>query len=1068
MRLRIGLKASLTALAAAAFLAVGAGQVAAQGTGTIQGLVTDASNQEPVEAAQVFIPGTQFGTLTDSRGRYLLVNVPAGQHTVRAEVIGYNAVTKTVTVTAGAAATADFSLTSTALKINQIVVTGVVGATPKTQVPFVVDKVDASQLPVPAINAAASIQGQVAGAQVVQGSGAPGSAADILLRGATSIDAAGRDQSPLFIVDGVIVDPSVSNPLADINAQDIKSIEVVKGAAAASLYGSRAANGVIQITTKRGASLAENTSQYTFRSEYGRSSLPREISLAQENPYLMNASKTKFISTTGNEITYADTTQQLQLDGSSTYTSFQVNPFPGTHYNQVKRFFAGGTYADNYLSVEGRRGNTNYYLSYDNTHNGGVVRFTDGSKRQNFRVNIDHGLTQDLQISVSSFYSDTRTDNSNGDFFSLTFAAPTWDLLQHLPTSSTNPLTLTTVADPRNGEEQNPIYSAVNEYNVTNTSRFMGSTNIKYSPTGYFDLQGNVSYDRTQNNQTVYYPKGYQTRQPGTLTEGQVHKYDNYNDALNGSVTAGFHKAFGKLIMRNQLRYLFESDNTNAFDAFGENLAVADVPTLSVAQGTKTVGSSQTAIRSEGYFFITNLTLNDRYVLSGLVRRDGSSLFGSQQRWQTYFRVSGAWRMAQESWWPFKTALPQFKLRASYGTAGGRPDFYAQYETYQIQNTTIVPVTLGNTQLKPEHDAELSAGVDALIANRVTASVTYAKDVVGDQILNVPLQGYEGFTTQWRNAGTLESKTWEGSLDAQLYQGKGINWSANFNISHTKSVITQFNLPPFQFGYGNAFYARKGEVYGTFYGDKWATSCSDLAQGVSCSDFQKNDKGYLVYVGQGHTYKDGIADNLWGTTSGSLINPVTNTPYDWGMPIKSVDKNGNTFLPMGNTTPNYVANLGSTVTWKGLSLYGLFSSSQGFDIYNETRQWNIRENRAGEEDQGGKPQGLQKPLAYYTTLYDVNNINSHFVENGSYVKLRELSVRYSFDKSQLQALKLGGLSRLTLSLIGRNLYTWTNYTGYDPEVGQSGGVAGSAVIGRFDAYSYPNFRTVTAAVEVVF
>jgi TonB-linked SusC/RagA family outer membrane protein len=1073
MRLRIGLRVPVAILGSLALFALGSSRAVAQGTGNIQGTVTNSDTNEPLEAAQVFIPGTQFGTLTDSRGRYLLLRVPEGQHTVNTEVIGYEHLQRVVNVTAGQTVTLDFAVKPTALKINQIVVTGVVGSTPKSEVPFDVDKVDASDLPVPTVNAESAIQGQVAGAHVVQGSGAPGSSPDVLLRGATSIDASGRSQAPLYIVDGVIVDPANASPLADINALDIKSIEVVKGAAAASLYGSRAANGVIQITTKRGTSLQQNTSRYTFRAEYGRSTLPHEISLAMHHPWKMNASQTAFLDANGNEHPYSDSTFTLQLDATNpnnpAYTAFQDNPYVGTLYDQVARFFNPGNYVDTYLSVEGRHAGTNYYVSFDNTDQSGVVRYTDGYRRQNFRVNVDHGLTQDLQLSVSSFYSTAITDNSNGDFFSLTFATPTTDLLAHFPTNSTNPLDLIDYLDPHNSEESNPIYSALNLTDRTKTQRFMGSTDLKYAPVGWFNLEGNLSYDRTDDNRSQYYPKGYRTRQGSSLPQGNLHKWDTYQDELNGSVVASVQKAFGDFTTRNKVQYLFESDNYNAFDANGNNLAVKNVPSLDVVNGTKTLSSQQTAVRSAGYFFITGLTYKDKYIFDGLVRRDGSSLFGSQARWATYYRVSGALRLSRESWWPFQTALPEFKLRASYGTAGGRPNFYAQYETYSVSGGAVQPQTLGNKDLKPELDKELEVGLDALILNRVSASLTYAKDIAQDQILRVPLPGYAGFHSQWRNAGTLETKSYEATLESELYRKRDMNWSARLLVDKTSSVITALGVPPFQFGPGNSdenalFYARKGEKYGTMYGHRFATSCKDLPQGTSCDGFQVNDDGYLVYVGTGNTYKDGISKSLWGTTS-----TVNGASYNWGIPFYAQDANGNTFLPIGNTTPKYNASLSTTFNWKGFSLYGLLDSSQGFTVYNQTAQWNMREYRAGVMDQSGKPDALKKPVGYYNpALYDVNAYNSYFAQDGSFVKLRQISLSYTLDKTALDALRMGGLNRVTLNLIGKNLYTWTNYTGYDPEVGQGGGGLGSAVLGRVDDYSYPNFRTVTASVEVVF
>ena len=210
-----------------------------------------------------------LGGLTQATGRFLIINVPVGQYVLRAELLGFGTQTQVVDVTAGQAVVVDLRMAPQAISLSEIVVTGVAGATQRTKLPFDVAQVRVADMPVPSVNAALSIQGKVAGATVVSGSGRPGAAPSILLRGVKSLDASGRDQEPLYIVDGVIV----SSGLVDLDALDIQSIEVVKGAAAASLYGSRAGTGVIQIRTKRGAEIADDQVRYTLRNEYGGSEL---------------------------------------------------------------------------------------------------------------------------------------------------------------------------------------------------------------------------------------------------------------------------------------------------------------------------------------------------------------------------------------------------------------------------------------------------------------------------------------------------------------------------------------------------------------------------------------------------------------------------------------------------------------------------------------------------------------------------------------------------------------------------------------------------------------------------
>ena len=257
--------AALGAAATLFLLGQGGRLQAQQVTGTIQGRVVQAGTTQPVEAAQISVTGTQRGTVSGRDGTFKIENVPVGEHEIRAQFIGYKSVIMAVTVLASQTVTVNFELTQAPLDLEEIVVTGVAGQQIRAKLPFTVDRLTTAALPVPAVNAATMITGKAAGVRVASPSGRPGSAPSVLLRGPTSINASGRSQEPLYIVDGVILSSSV----VDIDAMDIESIEIVKGAAAASLYGSRAANGVIQITTQRGKQVADDQVRYTIRNEFG-------------------------------------------------------------------------------------------------------------------------------------------------------------------------------------------------------------------------------------------------------------------------------------------------------------------------------------------------------------------------------------------------------------------------------------------------------------------------------------------------------------------------------------------------------------------------------------------------------------------------------------------------------------------------------------------------------------------------------------------------------------------------------------------------------------------------------
>lgn len=1039
----------------------------AQAGGTIRGTVVDASNQRPVAGAQVFVANTQIGTVTNVEGEFTLSNVPAGARSVRVTHPSYAAASRNVTVAAGQALNLTVQVTSSAVQLEGLVVTGVAGPTDKRNLPIVVSQIDSSALQVTASSAGSAIAGKVAGARVVAPTGLPGSAPDIILRAPKSINASGRGQDPLYIVDGVILGGS----LADINADDIESVEVVKGAAASSLYGSRAANGVVQIRTKRGRGLSEGSTRYTFRSEYGWNALPKKPEFAQYHAYQMNAAKTKFISKeTGEEIDYFDLDHSL-AEGPSA-RSFQLNPYPGQQFDNIDRFFDPGNTVQGYIGIEGNQGNTNYHASFTKNTQDGILYNTDGYDRNAFRLNLDQGLGKPLQLSTNVYYSTATqgdvTEGSGSVFYSLSLAPTFLDLTRKNEGTGQ----VDHFLDPRSNED-NPVYELTYRDITNERERFLGGANLKWTLTDWFNVEGNVSYDQLVASQTDYRPSPYFTVQAASYNSGSLLKDSGKTTAMNGSVTGTFNRSFGSTENTTQVRYLYEDQDYNYFSAYASGFLARGIQNLEATDKEGRVGdSSREQITSEGYFVTSNFNIDNRYILDGLVRRDGSSLFGANERWQTYYRGAAAWRVSEEPWFTVP-AIDQLKLRYSYGTAGGRPRFSAQYETYDVIGGSVRGVTMGNPDLKPELAKEHEAGVDMTLFNRFDATLTYANSEVEDQILPVPVSPLTGFTREWMNAGTLSSNTWEASLDARLIERDNFRWSARMLYDRTRQEITKLNVLPYRYGVNlqnleSVFYAREGEALGTFYGEKFATSCSEVTIANCESLFKLNDDGYLVYVGEDNTWRSGVgadgkagtADDLWGSSA-----TFDGRSYGWGLPFVLRNEEGLPFHRLGRTTPDFNLSFSSNLDWRGFSFYGLLDGSFGYDVYNLTRQWAFRDRRSPVQDQVGKADEEMKTDMYYQTLYNVANISSEFVEDGSFVKLRELSVRYTLSPDRLRGMGVG-LDRVTLGLVGRNLKTWTDYSGIDPETGFSGGTAGSAVINRFDAYRYPNFRTVTALVEI--
>jgi TonB-linked SusC/RagA family outer membrane protein len=1065
----------------------------ARQAGTISGQVVEQGTTRPLGGVEVTVVGTRFSAMTNEQGRYVILNVPEGNREVRVQLIGYGQATQSVSVLAGQTVVADFTLTARAIALEQVVVTGTIGATQRAKLPIVVDQVRAADMPIPTVSAAAALQGKVAGATVIQNTGRPGSAPTILLRGPTSINASGRNQEPLYIVDGVILSAS----MVDFDALDIETIEVVKGAAAASLYGSRAQAGVVQVTTRRGSAMGTDQVRYSARSEIGQSRLgdtptslfsythPYEI---QNGQFVRGTTLCDIMLCPGTP-NYAGQRRQPG-ETANTWNSFMIEPFPGQVYDQVGRFFQDGTFMQHSVSAEGRAGRTNFYASFSNAHDQGIMRGMDGFKRNNFRLNVDQSVRPNVTVAASAFYSRSENNSFPGDgapgLFALTRMPAGVNLFacEDAPNDPNrncinDPMNLRLLTDVFSRESANPLYEILNRQPTIDRGRFLGSANVRFTPVTWLNLDGNVSYDRADYRENETWPKGFRTVTANAgFNQGRLERLIDLTEGFNASVTAtATHELGNNITNRTQLRYLAETQEFKRTYTEGSQFSVADVYTFGNLDQTRLAASSfSQPVRADGYFAITNFDIFDRYIVDALVRNDGSSLFGRDERRHWYYRLAGAWRMAEEPWFPVP-GIDEFKLRYSYGTAGGRPSFAAQYETYTVTAGSVLPVTLGNTELTPEFTREHEAGFDAaFLNNRLLASLTYADAQTSNQLLLVPLPAYLGFGNQWRNAGTLTSNTWEASLDARLVATRHVNWTARLLYDRTRQHITELDVPPYTTGVlgqglGDVFYIRPGEPLGTFYGTQIAESCAHLPAGMDCSQFAVNNDGFLVWVGAGGS----LTNPQWGTQAPTAA-AIRGTRPMWGEPIVGecedrITSQRTTYCPLGHGLPDYKLSFSSNFNWRGLTLYGLLDSWQGFQIYNQPLQWTIFKQLGGIMDQTGVPEELQKPVGYYDRLYGVSGLtpSSAFIEDGNFVKLRELSLSYRLAGDVLDRMGvLSTFSGMTFSVIGRNLLTFTNYRGYDPEVGRGGGEPGSAALARVEGYQYPGFRTWTLGLELNF
>jgi len=385
-----------------------------------------------------------------------------------------------------------------------------------------------------------------------------------------------------------------------------------------------------------------------------------------------------------------------------------------------------------------------------------------------------------------------------------------------------------------------------------------------------------------------------------------------------------------------------------------------------------------------------------------------------------------------------------------------RPEFNAQYETYTISGGSPVKQNLSNPFLKPARSAELEVGLNADFGGRYSFEYSFSRKITRDQILLVPLSAAAGFQNQWKNGGTLRGLSHEVTFQALLASRSNLYWSLNIAGDRTRQRVLElpFQLPPVGPGYSGTgmFLIRPGEDFGVIYGQRTVRRIDDL--------YDDPIKAAASAAGQTWS-RDSVVVNEEGYV---VRRSDWRTPNE--KPLIYVDKNGNTNVKIGNTNPNFNLSFSSTLRAGRLSVYGLVNWTQGGNIYNGTRQWPFFENRDRVYDQSGKAPIERKPLAYYNVFYNSINPIDFFIENGSWVKLKELNVSYTLSQSTLTKIGLGRwFDHANIGVIGRNLITFTKYSGYDPEVAD---LSGDAFSFRFDGFSYPNFRTFTGVIELGF
>jgi TonB-linked SusC/RagA family outer membrane protein len=1029
--------------------------LAQSSTYTLQGKVSDAGGQG-LPGITVLLQGTTTGTATSADGNYSFeTTIAPGTYALVFSSLGYGTQTRPVTLGAQSTVTTDIVLTESTQALDEVVVVGSTVTTTRRELGNAISTVKAQDIAQSGSGGLLnSLQGKVPGAQIVQNSGDPSGSISVRLRGVKSLLSS---SDPLYVIDGVIIsnqstnvsqlaltnDVGAANPgqnrLADLNPNDIQSINVINGAAAAAQYGSRAANGVVLITTKRGQNGAPRVSLTTsFSVNELRKMVPvntygQQFGFEGLRLYSIAALSTGQLATnpdvTTVAITRAGSTAQLA-----------TNLVDVTRYNYFDQIFRTAYGTDNSLSVSGGSERTQYYLSFGYLKNEGIIRGTDFT-RYNIRARVDQRLTKWAKLSgglsyINSFsnekangnvfYSPINAINITNNIYDITRRDAAGNLLAVEPTR-VNPLS--TIEDMEFTQGINRTISDVQ----VNLSPLPGLS-VDY-------ILGVDAFSQVGRNYIRPYPYQAQAGLPAARYPGGFAA--NGNNAvllLNSDLNATYERTFADNFKLNLTAgYSYQYSQQEYTTTQGQNLAPF-IETIRGAAST-TVTSDYTVDRFNlsGYYGQVTLGYRNLAFLTGAVRQDRSSKFSPDEVNQVYPKVSGSLVLSDLGFWKnaaFSNAFNSFKLRASYGVAGNLTGIGSYERFYQFipapfqGKSTINPSTnLANPSVRPERMAEIEGGVDlAFLNNRISLGATVYNQQINELLVRRNLAPTSGGSAITNNVGTMENRGFELVLDATPLKTKDFTWDLTliFNRARNK-VLSLINNQaiPIPNVTGAPVYLLEGQPAGVFYGTTFAT----------------NPDGSLLLTPQGFP-QDERGTQTPGSTEYEVNRNADGQPS--GSPVAAV---------IGDPNPDWTGSVSTNFAYKKLALHVLLDAVRGVDVFNadkRTRQGVGLGDFAERELRGELPRGY---------IFAVYNTEAFRIDNGSFVKLREVALSYTLPPL------VKAISSLNVSLVGRNLISWDNYNGFDPETNAGGA---SDLLRAIDFGNVPIPRTYQLKLSATF
>ncbi len=1033
--------------------------LAEQQKNTVRGTVTDQAG-EPIIGASIVIKGTTKGVVTDTEGRFS-IDVSNGA-TLEVSCIGYE---KRV-VKVGAQRNVSITLAEDTKSLSDVVVTAMGIKKERKALGYAVTDMKADELMKNKnTNVINSLQGKVPGLNITQSSGAAGAGASIVMRGANST-AEGRSNQPLFVVDGIIYDNSTSvignsgtdgmtrnattfsNRVMDINPEDIADISVLKGAAAAALYGSRAADGAIIITTKKGA---EGSVKVDYSGKISASS-------ATKLPEAQKQFGRGYYADNGvfNDQTY--NSWGKAYDGSETL------------YDNIGNFFRTGTVLDNNVSISGGSKNQSFFLSLSNYDQQGIVRKT-GYNKTTVRFNGEQKFGK-LTVSANMTYSLSKTDKTltsgglygSGGTGTMTalYSWPLQEDMSHYLNEDGTKYRLFDGIWELASDKENPYWIINKDKMYDKTHRFTGALSANFKITNWWDVTARFGYDNYTTDAYTYIAPGSVVSE--MYQNGRLSKSDYRYEYWSTNVMTNLHKTFGDFDLGLMLGTTTESTERLNQTHWGYNFVTPGTISFSnIAEGNKFFTDATTKKRLIGVYGEARASYKSLAYLTFTGRNDWSSTLPLNNRSYFYSSVSGA--LVFTELLPKNDILSFGKVRASWAQVGKDADPYATltYLTSPINYAGFTGVgnvyTKGNSILKPEIQTAWEIGAELrFLKGRLGVDWTYYHSSTKNQIASPRLTNAGGYILMSINSGSVINKGMEVSITGKPFDGKDFKWESTLNFSYNKGRLGEFL-----------------DGVGMFYP-------TDAQFGTVKSASVPNGGNFMALVGtRFETQHDEDGNEIAGGKY--LVDPTTG--------LYKVHSGSNDVV--GNREPKLIGGWNNTFTYKNVSLSFLLDFRLGGDVFNGTEQFmvsnglsklttqNSRQSvtvdginattgeaytqtyEAGKTYTFGKTTySGEAMIQKYWSNYASNSYN--FIQSVNWLKLRSISLSYDFT-SLLRSHTI--IKRLSANITGQNLLTWTNYKGMDPEVCTAGGTGGSGATG-IDYCSVPSVRTFTFGVNITF